>query len=114
MVINLKDGMAKFMSELFTNPLDKARKAVAAVFQVLKTGGKQGQIATCIGMSDAAMSRFTNEQLEQAIVILYHAGFKVVSQEMHCYPAKDVEAWYATYKRVMDHAATALEFGEVE
>lgn len=106
--------MAEFMTELFVNPSDKARKALASVFQVLKTGGKQGQVATCIGMSDAAMSRFTNEQLEQAIVILYHSGFKVVSQEMHCYPGKDVEAWYAAYKRAMDHAATALEFGDVE
>ena len=100
------------MSEFSISPLEKARKALAPVLQLLKKDGKQGQIATSMGVSDSSMSRLVNDHLDDVIVVLYHAGFKVVSQDMRCYPAQDVEAWFAAYKRQVQHAETAEQLFE--
>lgn len=100
------------MTEFSISPLEKARKALAPVLQVLKNDGKQGQIATAMGVSDSTMSRLVNDHMEAVIAILYHAGFKVVSQEMRCYPAPDVEAWFSAYKRHVEHAQTAAQLFE--
>lgn len=100
------------MTEFSISPLEKARKAQAPIFHALKTDGKQGQIATAMGVSDSTMSRLVNDHMEAVIAILYHAGFKVVSQEMRCYPAPDVEAWFSAYKRQVEHAQTAAQLFE--
>jgi PP-loop superfamily ATP-utilizing enzyme len=100
------------MSEFLSTPVEKARKAFSAVLRVLQNGGKQGQIAVVVGIGDSTMSRFVNEQLERAVQVLYHAGFKVVAQDMRCYPSQDVEAWYAAYKKQIAHAETAAELFE--
>lgn len=72
------------MTEFSVGPQEKARKALAPVLQVLKKDGKQGQIATVMGLSDSTMSRLVNDHLEAVITALYHSGFKVVSQDMRC------------------------------
>lgn len=101
------------MNEFSISPIEKARKALSPVLQVLKSDGKQGQVATAIGVSDSSMSRLVNDHLELVLAVLYHSGFKVVSQEMKCYPAQDVEAWYAAYRRQVQHAETAAQlFGD--
>lgn len=100
------------MAEFLPTPTEKARKALAAVLQVLKNNGKQGQVATALGVSDSTMSRLVNDHMEQVIAVLYHAGFKCVSQDMHCYPSQDVEAWYAAYKKQIQHAETAAQLFE--
>lgn len=88
---------------------EKARKAHGAVLQVLQNAGKQGAIAAAMGSSDSTVSRIKNEHLENAITVLYCAGFKVVESAMRCYPAQDVEAWYAAYRREMLRSETAAQ-----
>jgi hypothetical protein len=97
------------MTEFCISPLEKSRKALSAVLQVLKNNGKQGAIATAMGISDSTMSRLVNDHMEQIVSALYHGGFKVVSQDMQCYPSADIEAWYGAYKRQVSHANTAAE-----
>lgn len=97
------------MSEFCISPLEKSRKAVSAVLQVMKNNGKQGHVAASLGMSDSTMSRLVNDHMEQLVSVLYHSGFKVVSQDMRCYPAADVEAWYAAYRRSVQQAETAAQ-----
>jgi predicted DNA-binding protein (UPF0251 family) len=100
------------MSEFLPTPVEKARKAFGAILRVLQTGGKQGQVAVAIGVSDTTMHRLVNEQMERCVQALYHAGFKVVPQDMKCYPSQDVEAWYAAYKRQIEHSETAEKLFE--
>lgn len=87
------------MPESSFTPLEKARKASASAFQVLQTDGKQGQIATVLGMSDAGMSRLKNDHMEAVIKVLYHAGFKVVPSDMHCVPEVQARAWFDSHQR---------------
>ena len=87
------------MTESSFTPLEKARKAVGAVFQVLGSNGKQGQLATVLGMSDTSMSRLKNEQLESVVKVLYHAGFKVVPQDFKCIPEVQARAWFDSHQR---------------
>jgi PP-loop superfamily ATP-utilizing enzyme len=100
------------MSEFSTSPLEKARKAQAPIFHVLKSDGKQGQIATALGVSDSTMSRLVNDHMEAVIAILYHAGFQVVSQDLQLYPSRDVEAWYSVYRRQVMQSETAADMCE--
>lgn len=100
------------MSEFLPIPIEKARKALSSVLQVLKSNGKQGAVATALGVSDSTMSRLVNDHMEQVITALYNAGFKVVSQEMRCYPSADVEAWYSAYKQQISRADTAAQLFE--
>ena len=100
------------MSEFLPTPTEKARKALASVLQVLKSNGKQGQVATTLGVSDSTMSRLVNDHMEQVIAVLYQAGFKCVSQEMACYPAKQIEAMYSVYKTHIERAETAAQLFE--
>jgi hypothetical protein len=100
------------MSEFLPTPVEKARKAFGAVLRVLQSGGKQGQIGTVTGISDTSMSRLVNDHLEKAMLVLYHAGFKVVPQDMDCYPRAQVEAWYSAYKKQIELADTAAKLFE--
>jgi hypothetical protein len=100
------------MAEFLPTPIEKARKAFSAVLRVLQTGGKQGQIGAVTGISDTSMSRLVNDHLERAVLVLYHAGFKVVPQEMDCYPRAQVEAWYSAYRSQIQHADTAAKLFE--
>lgn len=100
------------MSEFLPTPAEKARKALATVLQVLKSNGKQGQVATSLGVSDSTMSRLVNDHMEQVIAALYHSGYKVVPQEMACYPSAQVEAWFGVYKNSVSRAETAAQLFE--
>jgi hypothetical protein len=60
--------------------------------QALAPSGTAGNVAKAMGASDTTVSRIKTEKLEDAIVFLYHLGFKVVPQDMKCYPEKYIEA----------------------
>lgn len=100
------------MAEFLPTPIEKARKAFSAVLRVLQTSGKQGQVGVAIGISDTTMHRLVNEQMERCVQALYHAGFKVVPQDMDCYPRAQVEAWYSAYKKQIELADTAAKLFE--
>lgn len=79
------------------------------LLQHLQEGGKQGAIAVAMGVADSTVSRLKSDHAEGVLALLYHAGLKVVPQSVNCYPAADVEAWYAAYRRQVTHAETAAE-----
>ncbi len=79
-------------SELLTSPHEKARKAHGAVLQALAPAGTARNVAQALGTSETTVSRIKSEKLEDAIVLLYHLGFKVVSAGMKCYPEDYVQA----------------------
>lgn len=87
------------MASLCPTPTEKARKAAASVFQVLQKDGKQGQIATVLGMSDSTVSRLKNDHMQAVINVLYQAGFKVVPAEFKCIPEVQARAWFDSHQR---------------
>lgn len=92
-------------------PLEKARKAHSALLQALQEGGKQGAIAVALGVSDSTVSRIKTEKVEDALNLLYLAGFKLVPADAKCYPADYVTALH-TMARMHMTAAKSLEWDE--
>lgn len=80
------------VSELSATPAEKARKAYSSALQALQEPGTQRNLAQVLGTSEATVSRIKTEKLEDAITLLYHLGFKVVSTDMKCFPADYVQA----------------------
>lgn len=79
------------MDEASLTPQEKARKAHSIVLQRLQDPGTARSVAIAQGVSESTVSR-TKATLEDAIALLYQLGFKVVPQEMRCYPADYVQA----------------------
>lgn len=91
--------------------LGKARKAHSVVLRSLHEGAKQGAIAVAMGVSDSTVSRIKTEKLEDALTLIYLAGFKVVPQDVKCYPADYVTALH-TMARMHMAAARSLEWDD--
>lgn len=82
------------MSELSPTALERSRKAHSAVLQAMQDPGTQRNVALALGVSESTVSR-TKGTLEDAITLLYQLGFKVVAQDMKCYPTEYVQALHA-------------------
>lgn len=85
-------------AELSTTASERARKAHSLVLQAMQDPGTARNIANAIGVSESTVSR-TKAGLEDAITLIVHLGFKVVSQDMKCFPVDYVEALHALARR---------------
>ena len=74
------------MPELSSTVAARSRKAHAQVLQAMQDPGTQRNLAQVLGVSESTISRTKSEKLEDAMTLLYHLGFKVVPQDMTCYP----------------------------
>ena len=100
------------MSELSRTPAEKARKAFASVLQSMQEVGTQRNVAQVLGVSEATVSRIKTEKLEDAMTLLYHLGFKVVHNEMKCYPADYVQALHTMARMQMQTTAPILDWDD--
>ena len=100
------------MSELSRTPAEKARKAFASVLQSMQEVGTQRNVAQVLGVSEATVSRIKTEKLEDAMTLLYHLGFKVVNNEMKCYPADYVQALHTMARMQMQTTAPILDWDD--
>jgi hypothetical protein len=105
----LLDWLVEVMNEFCISPLEKSRKAHSLLLQAMQSDAKQSAIATYMGVDDSTISRLKNTHSQGVLTMLYYAGLKVVPQAMQCYPAADVEAWYAAYRRQVTNAETAAQ-----
>ena len=94
------------MTEASPSPIEKSRKAYSALLQALSDGGKQGAIAVALGVSDSTVSRIKTDKVEDALALLYLAGFKVVPQDVKCYRADYVEALHTMARMHITEART--------
>lgn len=95
------------MSELSSSPAERSRKAHSAVLQSLADPGTQRNVALALGVSESTVSR-TKGTLEDAIALLYQLGFKVVAQEMKCYPTEYVQALHTMARMHMKNEPEPL------
>jgi hypothetical protein len=68
--------------------------------------GTQRNVAQMLGTSEATVSRIKTDKLEDAITLLYHLGFKVVSSSMKCYPEDYVQALHTMARMHMAETKT--------
>ena len=80
------------MSELSATANERARKAYSAFLEAMKPPGTARNLAQVRGVSETTVSRIKTDMVEDALALLYQLGFKVVPQEMRCYPADYVKA----------------------
>ena len=90
------------MSALSQPPLERARKAHGAVLRAMEEPGTARNVAQVLGVAESTVSRTKKDSLEDAIVLLYHLGFKVVGQDVHCYPEEYMRSLHTLAKMQMD------------
>lgn len=86
------------MSEVSDSAHERSRKAFSFVLSGMKEV-RQAAIAAAMGVSEATVSRIKNDDLEQVIQFLYHAGWKVVPQDHRCIPEVQARAWFDSHQR---------------
>lgn len=59
----------------------RARDCLSTVLQALAESGTAARLAAESGVSEATVSRWKNERLEESINLLSHLGFRVISAE---------------------------------
>lgn len=99
-------GVNDVTAELSSSPAERARKAYAAVLQSMQEPGTQRNVSQVLGVSEATVSRIKTEKLEDAVTLLYHLGFKVVSSDMQCYPSDYVQALHTMARMQMQQGPT--------
>lgn len=72
-------------------PDERARKNLQAILRRLSSVG-QASLATGLNVSEATISRWKAEQLEQCARAISLLGLKVVPQEMRCYHPQKIDA----------------------
>lgn len=92
------------MPELSQTPSERARKAHSRVLQAMQEPGTARHLAQVLGVSEATVSRIKTEQLENALTLVAHLGFKVVPADMRCYPEDYVQALHTMARMQMQHA----------
>lgn len=94
------------MSELSDGANARARKAHSAVLQAMQDPGTQRNLAQVIGVSETTISRTKTEKLEDVLMLLYHLGFKVVSQDKVCVERASYDAMVTMARAAMADDAT--------
>jgi len=80
------------MSALSRTPAERSRKAHSRVLQALQEPGTQRNLAQAMGVSETTISRVKTEKLEDALALVYQAGFKLVPHDRRCVPADYLQA----------------------
>lgn len=80
------------MAELSPTPAERARKITSTVLQAVQRDASQAAIAAAMGASESTVSRLLSDHLDKLALVLAHAGLKVVSSEMKCYPSDYMQA----------------------
>ena len=92
------------MAPVSMPPPERARKAVALVFQALQEPGKAGALAVAMGVSDATISRIKNERLQECAELCAHLGIKWVPASARCVSPETFDFLTRTHQRVMNVA----------
>jgi len=79
------------MAALSEDQLGRSRKIAALILQRLSSVG-QVQLAEALGSSEASISRWKTDQIEQCAKALAVLGLKVVPADARCYRADAIEA----------------------
>jgi hypothetical protein len=72
---------------------------------------KQTNVAEAMGISEPAVSKLKNEQLEQCVTLLAYLGIKCVPVSHRCMPQDAYQFLTSTHQRVMEQAPQ-LVWGE--
>jgi len=83
---------------------ERARDGLATVLQVLSETGTAAKLAAASGLSEATVSRWKNERLEEGILLLSHLGFRVISAEHKVLDPKAYDFLISAFIKAMQTA----------
>lgn len=92
------------MSAVSILPPERTRKAVQTVLLRLQEAGTASVVAAAMGVSETTVSRIKNDQLEDAVLLLAHLGFKVVASDQKCVHPAAYEFLVESHRRVVERA----------
>lgn len=73
-------------------PKARARKIASTILKATQRDATQAAIAAEMGVSESTLSRLMSEHLDKFSQLLAHAGLRVVSSELRCFPPDYVDA----------------------
>jgi hypothetical protein len=85
-------------SSAYVTPEHRARAMAADILRACRTSSTQAAIAAAIGASESTVSTMLSKDLDRWCLLLAHAGKKVVSVDMRCYPDEYVRALHVMAK----------------
>lgn len=97
------------MAELSSTPIERSRKAFAAVLRAMEANGTARNLAQILGTSETTISRTKTEKLEDAITLITHLGFRIVSESKVCVDRKIYEALATIASKAMSQPETAQQ-----
>lgn len=74
------------------------------VLQRMNDAATGVQLAVSTGFSETKVSRIKNDQLEDAVLLLAHLGFKVVASDQKCVHPAAYEFLVESHRRVVERA----------
>lgn len=91
------------MSTSLQTPHERARNMLNLVFQRMQDPGTGVSIAVAMGVSEPTVSRIKNDRLEEVLLFLACAGFRIVPSDHAVVDRKAHEALvYLTTKALAD------------
>ena len=98
------------METVDTSPDVRARKLHSMLLQAFT--GRQRELATVLGVSDATISRMKNEHLPLFCKMLSHSGLKCVPQGLKCMDPDQADAMFTMFQRSVSRAKSWEEILE--
>lgn len=91
------------MPALSEAQLGRSRKIAALILQRLSSVG-QVQLAEALGSSEASISRWKTDQIDQCAKALAALGLKVVPEDARCYRPEAIEAIFTLARMQVENA----------
>lgn len=91
------------MAALSDQQLARSRKIASLILQRLSSVG-QVQLAEALGSSEASISRWKTDQIEQCAKALAVLGLKVVPEDARCYKPDAIEAIFTLARMQVESA----------
>ncbi len=95
------------MSSLSLSPTERARKAYSDFLNAMKPVGTAQKIAQLMGTSETTISNIKNQKVEEALLLLYQLGFKVVPSDRVCVDRQMYDALATIARRAMANEQSA-------
>lgn len=103
------------MSQVCLSPFERARNAVSRVLQAMQAPGTGVSLSAAMGKSESEISRIKNDRLEDAMVMVHHLGFKLVSADRVCVDRAELDMLRRSYCRMVQNQQAADKlFGDDE
>lgn len=97
------------MSEVSISPVERSRNAYSRFLQRMQDPGRGVALAATLGVSESTISRIKSDKVEDALLVIYCCGFKLVSTEKVCVDQDELRMLRQSYARAVQNEAIAQQ-----